>query len=330
VNLPPTISTVAQGAASWSSVDSLGPLSLTVNAPSQSAAGPALSIDPEALASSLSCPASFTGSQEPVLLLHGVAESPTDAWGWSYAKVLPPRGFYVCTVALPDLGRADVQLQAEHVVHAVRTITGRSGGKKVDVVAFSTGALSSRAAVKWWPDVRGVVDDLVLLGAPNHGTVNTAWMCALRCIPTFWQAKPGSAFLRALNAGDETPGDISYTSVYSRTDLPVQPALPGTATPELAGASNIAVQDVCVARPVDHPQLLSDPVAHAAVIDALTQPGAAAPARIDRSACLQLLAPGIDALPAVAYQVSWWKNLVLRSQEHQVNTEPGSATWAVP
>jgi triacylglycerol esterase/lipase EstA (alpha/beta hydrolase family) len=243
--------------------------------------------------------------------------------------VLPSAGFDVCMVALPDFGRADIQIQTEYVVHAIKVMAERAD-RKVDVVAYSTAALGGRAAIKWWPEVRAVVDDVVLIAGVNHGTVHMHWQCAMPCIPSFWQLKPDSRFLTALNAGDETPGDISYTSVYSRTDLAVQPQLPGNATSELAGASNVAVQDLCAIRVVDHPQTVSDAAVYAVVIDALTHPGPADPARIDRSVCLQVAAPGIDVGQSLAYELTWWRDLTLRSQEHKTDAEPALAAWAVP
>jgi triacylglycerol esterase/lipase EstA (alpha/beta hydrolase family) len=293
-------------------------------------AGHALSVAEDTLDRALACPQSFTHLHDPVLLVHGVTQTPGETWGWSYARILLSQGFDLCTVALPDFGRADIQLQTEYVVHAIETIAERAGAK-IDVVTHSMGALPARAAVKWWPEVRGLVDDLVLVAGLNHGTVHMLWQCAMDCVPSFWQAKPGSRFLAALNAGDETPGDASYTSVYSRTDLAVQPELPGNATSELAGASNVAVQDLCAIRlVVDHPQTVSDSAVYAVVMDALNHSGPADPARIDRSACMQVVAPGIDLQETLAYEVNWWRELTLRAQDHKTGGEPALAAWAVP
>jgi hypothetical protein len=304
-----------------------------VGAPQQAVAsltgGPALTVGADTLEQALSCPDSFTHLHDPVLLVHGVTQTPGETWAWNYARVLPSGGFDVCTVALPDLGRSDIQIQTEYVVHAIKAMAERAGGK-VDVVTHSMGTLPARAAIKWWPEVRPVVDDLIMVAGLNHGTVHMHWQCAMDCIPSFWQAKPDSQFLAALNAGDETPGDVSYTSVYSRTDLPVQPELPGNATSEVAGASNVAVQDLCAIRVVDHPQTVSDAALYAVVIDALTHPGPADPPRIDRSVCLQVVAPGIDVGQALAYELTWWWDLTLRSQEHKADAEPALAAWAVP
>jgi triacylglycerol lipase len=293
------------------------------------ATGPDLTVPVATLASALSCPATFNHAHEPVLLVHGTPQTPGEAWSWNYGRVLPPQGFDVCTVALPDLARGDIQVQTEYVVYAITAMAQRSGSK-VDVVAFSVSPLAARAAMKWWPAARSVTDDLVMLEAPNHGTVNVDVFCALPCIPVFWQIRPASVFLAALNAGDETPGDVSYTSVYSWTDPAIQPNLPGSATSNLVGASNIAVQDLCLGRLVDHVGALSDAVVYAAVLDALIHPGPADPARIDRAVCTQLVMPGVEPLLAVTMSLAWYPDITVGALEHQTDREPALAPWAVP
>src|SRR5947209_1918180 len=156
--------------------------------------------------------------------------------------------------------------------------------------------MEGRWAVRWWSAARADVDDMVLLASPNHG-IYAADGCADsgNCWPAVWQMAEGSHFLTALNRGDETPGTISYTDVYSRTDELVEPST----TVPLAGASNVAVQDVCP-RPVHHGGLLDDAPTYALVLDALTHPGGADPARIDRTVCTQTFSPGISAADAAA------------------------------
>jgi hypothetical protein len=82
--------------------------------------GPALAVEEGILEGALSCPDSLNASARPVLLVHGVTQTPGEAWDWNYARLLPSQGFDVCTVALPDFARADIQIQTEYVVHAPR------------------------------------------------------------------------------------------------------------------------------------------------------------------------------------------------------------------
>ena len=141
-------------------------LLLALSAPAQ-AAGPPLTTPPDRLAAALTCPSSFPATaHEPVLLVHGTATNTEDSWAWNHARTLPALGFDVCAVDLPDRALGDIQVATEYVVHAVREIHARSG-RRVDLIGHSQGTLEPRWAVKWWPDVRAAVDDLVLLAGPG-------------------------------------------------------------------------------------------------------------------------------------------------------------------
>ena len=261
--------------------------------PLRAADDPALSVSATSAASALHCAAPVRPGHSPVLLVHGTFTNDDESWGWGYAKALPRLGYGTCTVTLPDRAVGDIQVATEYVVAAVRTLAGASGAD-VDVVTHSQGGLEARWALRWWPAVRDDVDDLVMLAAPNHGTsvAGVATAAGASC-PACWQMRPGSAFLTALNAGDETPGAVSYTSIYSAFDE-VVPEVPPPPTSALTGARNILVQDVCAGRPVEHLALLGDGAVFALVVDALAHPGPADPARMGPLACLQTILPGAD------------------------------------
>jgi hypothetical protein len=114
------------------------------------------------------------------------------------------------------------------------------------------------------------------------------------CLPAaLWQMRQGSRFLGALNAGDETPGDVSFTSIWTATDELVQVLALGNPTSVLEGASNVMVQDVCAGRLVSHVGLAVDAPTFALVKDALTHPGGADPGRLDPTSCLELGIAGL-------------------------------------
>lgn len=100
-------------------------------------------------------------------------------------------------------------------VDSVRTATGWN---RVDMVTFSMGSLSSRYYLR---NLGGTsaVDAWVSVAGPNHGTV-TAEQCSFTpCI----EMRPGSAFLTALNSGDETPGEVRYATWWSPCDQTTVP-----------------------------------------------------------------------------------------------------------
>ena len=244
----------------------------------------------------LQCPDTFTHpEQEPLLLVHGTFTNARENWGWNW-QLAHADDMDVCTVTLPDRSLGDMQVQGELVAQAIREMADRSGGQ-VDVMGHSQGGLHPRWAVKWWPEVRTLVDDLVMLGAPNHGTEASAIAPPVGCFASCWQMGPDSAYIGALNRDDETPGDISYTSIYTLFDELVLPQVPeSTSALEPAdNLTNIAVQDVCPGRPVEHAGLMADLAAHEIAMDALVHPGSADVTRINPLvACAGVFFDGVD------------------------------------
>jgi triacylglycerol lipase len=296
--------------------------------PGGAAAAPArglgLQESTEALARTLTCPATFQGKHEPVLLVHGTGQTGESTFSRNYARVLPRMGYDVCTVGLVDYGRADIQASAERIVYAIRTLAQRSHSK-VQVIGHSEGPLPVRWAIKWWPDVAPLVDALIGIAPPYHGWLGTDVLCGAGCVPALWQMRRESKFMAALNSGDETPGDVSYTTVYSMTDELVQPY----STADLKGGTNIKVQDVCPARIDEHFQMVSDAVVYAVVLDALTHSGPADVSRVDRSVCRQLAMPGVTTVDLVLGEVDAWSfSALLAPSEHHVDREPPVADYA--
>jgi len=222
--------------------------------------------------------------------VHGTFATGDENYGSTYVPALQKLGYDVCTVDLPDRAMNDIQISTEYVVYGVRDIFARSGSK-VDLLGVSQGGLQPRWAVKWWPDVQVEVDDVVMHATPNHGTGSAGAGSGFRCFESCWQMMPDSNFLNALNRTDETPGDISYTSDYTRFDELVYP----TETAMLDGASNILIQDICPNRPTEHAATsVGDPVPFAIAVDAFSHDGAADPARIDRAVCSTASIDGAD------------------------------------
>jgi triacylglycerol lipase len=295
-----------------------------VGAAAARAGGPALRESAEALARTLACPVTFQGRHEPVLLVHGTSQTGESTFSRNYARVLPTMGYDVCTVELVDHGRGDIQASAERVVYAIRTIAQRSR-TKVQVIGHSEGPLPVRWAIKWWPDVAPLIDDLIGIAPPYHGWLGTDVLCSGGCVPALWQMRRESKFMHAQNSGDETPGDVSYTSVYSMTDEAVQPY----STAELRGGANFKVQDLCPGRAVEHFQMVFDAVVYPVVLDALTHHGPADMSRVDRSVCSQLTMPGVTADDLVLGEVEAWTFAALLSpSEHHVDSEPPVADYA--
>jgi triacylglycerol lipase len=283
--------------------------------------GPRLETPRALLDDAVRCPSKLT--RKTVLLVHGTSVTADENWGWSYVKALPRADFDVCTVDLPDRSLIDIQTTSEYVVHAIR-VAARRSGQRISVIGLSQGALQPRWALRWWPDLRLLVDDYISMAGTNHGSVFADAACAGgSCLASLWQQRTiGSPFQAMLNSGDTTPGNVSYTSVYSLTDEIIQPVapLPGA---RIEGATNIAVQDVCPGRYVGHAQSIADATYYAVVMDALTHRGPAQPLRVDRHSCSQVFMPHVDPVEAAVRTAEVYVTAgIVQSQYEKVPAEP--------
>src|SRR5688572_20817266 len=114
----------------------------------------------------------------------------------------------ICTVGWPVALRIESTLRpttAAIIGRKVDSIRKATGHPTVQIVTHSMGALSARYYVRNLGG-DGKVDAVVSLGGPNHGT-NTAVFCFQTACR---EMLPGSSFLTALNATDETWGTPRY------------------------------------------------------------------------------------------------------------------------
>ena len=274
----------------------LVPLAASAAPRAKAKGGAPYSVPTDVLDAALDC-AEGQGKGEPVLLVHGTGVNRRLNFEWNLWPALQAAGFDVCWVELPDASMADIQVAAEYVARAFEVIYQRTG-EKVDVIGHSQGGLQPRWAIKWFSSGR-YVDDYIGLASPNHGTIvaDGSTMCFEACL----QMKTTSMFIDALNRGDETPGKISYTNIYTTFDELVQP----TGTQALEGGANILIQDVCPGRPVDHVSIVADAVTYELIIGALVGRGTADPAKLPADICTRGQAPGTTYPPPDAFPPDW-------------------------
>ena len=256
------------------------------------------------LAAALECGGDLPGSSHaPVLLVPGTTMTPEKNYSWNWIRALHAQRRPWCTVELPGSAMADIQVAGEYVVGAIRTMH-RVSGRRIDVLGHSQGGMVPRWALRFWPDVRGMVDDQVGMAPSNHGTLDAIAICVIGCAPAIWQQASNSNFVKALNSGQETFAGIDYTAIYTITDEVVTPNLDDSGSSALrpgggGAVTNVAIQDVCPADLAEHLAIGTlDNTAYRLAIDALDHPGPADPARISRSTCLRPLMPGVNPLTA--------------------------------
>jgi len=144
----------------------------------------------------------------PVVLVHGWLGSPDNFATMKAA--LQADGYPVYTIRLP--GQENVA-NANALVGIVARASSEHGGAKVDLVTHSMGGLSARYYLKFLGGA-AKVRTYVSMGTSPHGYTG-----ACQLPPNFGgQMCPGSAFLNQLNAGDDTPGAVAYTTLRSSRD----------------------------------------------------------------------------------------------------------------
>lgn len=190
-----------------------------------------------------------------------------------------------CTWSLDygNRGTGDVATSAKQLKRFVGRVREATGAEKVSLVGHSQGGMMPRYYVKFLRGARHV-DDLVGIAPSNHGTALTASplqpllqpLLDVICFSCSEQAT-GSPFLQRLNAGDETPGRVSYTQITTRNDQVVVPHTSGYLE-EGPRTTNVTIQDACPLALAEHLFVPSSPVTIAYVLDALSRRGPADPA----------------------------------------------------
>jgi triacylglycerol lipase len=246
------------------------------------AAAPAASADVSDLLPAVSPPGAndFTckpsaAHPSPVVLVHGTFEGAADNWAVVSPQV-KAAGYCVFALEYGDRGTGDIADSAAELARFVDAVLGATGARKVSLVGHSQGGMMPRHYIKFLRG-EGKVDDLVGLAPSNHGTTNPGAIVAGATVcPACEQQRAGSAFLQQLNAGDETPGRVSYTVVQTRYDEVVTPFTSAF----LAGdgnTANILLQDACPAEVIDHHEIPNSALALRWTLQALGRPGAADP-----------------------------------------------------
>lgn len=271
---------------------------LGLSAPPAAAAdgGPAFVAPLATLDAALTCPGNLAGAAKtPVLLVHGTSSTPQESWSWGYQRALTRAGYPVCTVTLPDRAGANLEVSAEYVVRAIRTMNATSG-RKVSTIGHSQGALYPLWAARFWPDVAGKLDDVISLAGPLAGSAQASARCLVDCAGIAWQMSIGSDAIEALRRAP-LPAGPSYSSIATLQD---ELALPQPTTARMPGVTTRWVQDVCPLRVVGHAGMLWDRVGYDLALDALTHAGPADAARVSRWGCADVAFDDADMLASVA------------------------------
>jgi triacylglycerol esterase/lipase EstA (alpha/beta hydrolase family) len=290
--------------------------------------GPPLSVPASKLSQALKCTSGIAGdARNPILLVPGTDLDPGPNYSWNYERAFAAMHWPYCAVTLPYQTTGDIQIAGEYIVYALRTMA-KTAGRQVDVLGYSQGGMLPRWALRFWPDTRPLVHDVVSIDPSNHGTLDADATCQGQCSPADWQQASTAHFMSALNSFAETFAGIDYTVIFSRTDEIVVPNLDSSGSSSLHTGSgtiaNIEVQQICPNDVSEHLAMGSyDAVAYALVVDAFTHSGVADPSRIPATVCAQPFQPGVDP-STFAADYGNYLNAIGQGQENapQVSAEP--------
>lgn len=209
----------------------------------------------------------LAAEKKPVIIVAGTLQ--TAATYNRLADRLRADGYQVYIYELPNLGRGDIALSADGLATFADRIRAETGADKVDLVGHSQGGLVARQYVKFDGGANHV-RNLVGLGVPNHGTLSAWAVTQLGAAEDGFvageQMSPGSDFLKQLNEGDDTIGDVRYTSFYTDYDAV---ALPATTARLADDATNVRIQEQLPDNKVGHNGLPFDPAVQNGIEDAL-------------------------------------------------------------
>jgi triacylglycerol lipase len=240
-------------------------------APAQAASLPTL---PAAGANDWSCRPT-AAHPSPVVIVHGTfgdSKSLLDRLSWRLHRV----GYCVFALDYGNRATGPIETSTQQLKTFVNAVLGATGAAKVSMVGHSQGGMMPRYYIKFLGGA-AKVDDLVGLSPSNHGTSNPllltpglGYLC-----PSCLQQQTGSAFLRHLNADDETPGPVSYTNIVTRYDEVVLPYTSGY----LSGprTTNLRLQSKCPLDLSEHLLIPLDGPAIRLTLNALGRPGPASP-----------------------------------------------------
>ena len=183
--------------------------------------------------------------RHPIILLHGYGDQPFGSE--DLARSLRRDGWTVYVFETPQMGLSGIDAAVAGLHELVDRVQRETGATKVDLVGHSQGGVIARAFVKFGREPEAV-GRVVSLASPHHGL--KAWfngpidamlgsaLLAPLISHGLDELLMGRPFWARLNAGDPTPGDVRYTSIYAA-------GFDGLVIPEsahLEGATNVVLR----------------------------------------------------------------------------------------
>ncbi|QIX27693.1 alpha/beta fold hydrolase [Nocardioides sp. JQ2195] len=194
----------------------------------------------------------------PVVLVHGTFGDRKNLLE-NLSRGIKTAGFCVFSLDYGNRATGDIAESAKTLKKYVAKVRRATGAQKVSLVGHSQGGMMPRYYIKFLGGAK-VVDDLVGIAPSNHGTDAIGNLRPLMGLTgpildvvcrACNQQGTDSAFLRRLNAGDETPGRVSYTQITTTHDEVVVPHTSGYLEPGRR-TTNLTLQNACPRELAEH------------------------------------------------------------------------------
>lgn len=259
--------------------------------------GPTLTVTKASLKAALQCSGDFKRSKlQPVLLNPATGVTVDQNYSWNYQRAFTAQERPWCAIHMPSHTLGDIQVSGEYLVYAIRTMRAKSN-RDIAIMGHSQGGMSMRWALRFWPDTRAMVDDVIGMAGSNHGTkgIPACLPGLTTCMPAVWQQQDKAEFIKALNSRAETFKGISYTQIYTKTDEVVTPSASAALHTGKGRITNVATQDVCPLAVYEHLLVGTiDNAAYTLAMDALDHDGPAKVSRFKKAECGKLFHPGVN------------------------------------
>lgn len=216
-----------------------------------------------------------TEGKDPVILMHGTAETSTTAWLLLKLTLENP-GFCVFPSDYGLAGLGPIEASGRQLDTFVDFILETTGSSKVSIVAHSQGSLVARYYMRFLGG-GSKVRELIGLAPSNNGTSHPLLPIVAPLCPACAQQAANSAFIRALSEGGDLEPGVHYTVVATRYDEIVIPYQSQFLRGSPDQVTNVVLQDKCPLELSEHLLIAYSPVAIQWVIHALLSDGPADP-----------------------------------------------------
>lgn len=199
-------------------------------------------------------PAAPAIARNPVLLIHGLTD--TSQKMWQIADYLASLGCEVLTLDLrPNNGDANLEVLAAQVAATIER--SFPSHQQIDLVGFSMGGLVGRYYLQRLGGIDRV-QRFITISSPHQGTLAAYFSLRPGCV----QMRPDSSFIDDLRRDVDVLDRLNVTSIWTPFDLMILPP----------DSSRLGFGEDVVLPIAAHPLMVSDPLALAAIHQALCQP----------------------------------------------------------